>query len=232
MRPKALLLRMLRIRLLLPQAVCCCLPGSATHTHTHRPAEPHNHPRITPAADNLLTGSLADYTRADGGPLASVVFNVSRNLLSDSPLPASWHSSTLKVMDVSYNRVPGSLPAQWAQPVAGQRSAFPQLHTLMVQGNALEGTYPYGNGSAFASNFSITARPGNGMLEGAPAPTAAAGSTTSGSSGLSAGAIAGIVVGCVAAAGVWPGALRMAATNWIEMRDGVPACCELAAECK
>lgn len=153
----------------------------------------------------MLTGSLSDYTRADGGPLASVVFNVSRNLLSDSPLPASWHSSTLKVMDVSYNRVPGSLPAQWAQPVTGQRSAFPQLHRLMVQGNALEGAYPYGNGSAFASNFSLTARPGNGMLEGAPGPTAAAGSTTSSSSGLSGGAIAGIVVGCVAAAGVSPG---------------------------
>ncbi|PRW59651.1 nitrilase 2 isoform A [Chlorella sorokiniana] len=150
-------------------------------------------------ADNLLTGSLDDYTKAEGGPLASVVFNVSRNLLSDSPLPASWHSAALQVLDVSYNRVPGSLPAQWAAPVAGQRSAFPQLHTLMVQGNSLEGDYPYGNGSAFASNFSITARPGNGMLEGAPAPTAA-GSTSSGSSGLSAGAIAGIVVGSVAAA--------------------------------
>lgn len=156
------------------------------------------------AADNLLTGALSDYTKAHGGPLASVVFNVSRNLLSDSALPASWRSSTLQVLDVSYNRVPGSLPAQWAAPVAGQRSAFPQLHTLMVQGNALEGEYPYGNGSAFASNFSITARPGNGMLEGAPAAAPAADTSSSSSSGgLSGGAIAGIVIGCVAAAGVW-----------------------------
>ncbi len=181
------------------EANCRCCP---------LPFQPANAPAAARAltacaADNLLTGALSDYTKADGGPLASVVFNVSRNLLSDSPLPASWHSSTLKVMDVSYNRVPGSLPAQWAAPVAGQRSAFPQLHTLMVQGNALEGAYPYGNGSAFASNFSITARPGNGMLEGAPAAAPAAGTSSSSSGGLSGGAIAGIVIGCVAAAGVW-----------------------------
>lgn len=127
---------------------------------------------------------------------------MSRNLLSGGPLPASWHSATLRVLDVSYNRVPGSLPAQWAAPVAGQRSAFPALQTLMVQGNTLEGSYPYGSSKPFASNFSITARPGNGMLEGVPAPPPAAGASSSGSS-LSGGAIAGIVVGCVAGAGAW-----------------------------
>ena len=151
------------------------------------------------AADNLLTGSLSDYTRPDGSPLAAQVFNLSRNVLDDGPLPAAWHSPTLRVLDVSYNRVRGGLPAAWAAPAAGQRSAFPRLELLAVQGNALEGQYPYGNGSAFAANFSVTARPGNGLLEGVPAPPPAP--TTGSSSDVSGGAIAGIVVGCVAAAG-------------------------------
>lgn len=152
------------------------------------------------AADNLLTGSLADYTRADGSPLASRIFNLSRNVLDGGPLPAAWHSPSLRVLDVSYNRVPGGLPAAWAAPAAGQRSAFPALETLAVQGNALEGQYPYGNGSAFASNFTIIARPGNGLLEGVPAPPPAPAAAEDGG-GLSGGAIAGIVIGCVAAAG-------------------------------
>lgn len=50
----------------------------------------------------------------------------------------------MQVLDVSHNLVPGTLPAQWAQPIGGQRSAFPALQTLAVQGNNLTGAHAGG----------------------------------------------------------------------------------------
>ena len=177
-----------------------------------QPSPPPLAPRA-PAADNLLTGALAAFTPAGGGPLAAAsVFNVSRNGFSAGPLPEAWHSPTLTVLDVSYNRVPGSLPRAWGAPQHGQRSAFPRLERLAVQGNVLEGPAdPWvqqgGGAVVFAPTFTSTLRPGNGLLEGVPPPaagSATAGSATAGDAssadadasggGLSAGAIAGTEV--------------------------------------
>ncbi|KAL4425219.1 hypothetical protein ABPG75_009235 [Micractinium tetrahymenae] len=153
--------------------------------------------------DNLLTGSLADFTMPGARMMASLVMNVSRNAFNGGPLPLAWRSATLKALDVSNNMVPGTLPAQWAQPVDGQRSAFPALQVLAVQGNNLTGPYAIWPGTppgsaVFAPNFTLTARPGNGLMEGVPAPSFAAAAGSASSAGLSAGAIAGIVVGAVA----------------------------------
>lgn len=148
---------------------------------------------------------------AGSGMMASRIFNISRNGFDNSPLPTTWRSPTLRVIDVSLNRVPGPLPAAWGEPVVGQRSAFPNLDLLSVHGNALEGPYdPWaslGGGQAvFAPNFTAIVRPGNGLMEGVPtlaaqpADTQAQASSTGGDSGLSTGAIVGIAVG--AAAGV------------------------------
>lgn len=92
-------------------------------------------------ADNLLAGSLADLTRQGdgGGLLPTQLFNVSRNFFSQGPIPGGWASPTLRVLDVSYNQLPGELPAQWGEPRDGQRSAFPSLYLLAAQGNMLEG---------------------------------------------------------------------------------------------
>jgi len=90
-------------------------------------------------ADNLLTGSLSDFTMPGSTMMASRVFNVSRNALSGGPIPEAWHSPTLHLLDVSLNMLPGELPTAWGQPMGGQRSAFPNLDILAVQGNNLTG---------------------------------------------------------------------------------------------
>lgn len=60
-------------------------------------------------------------------------------------------------------------------------------------------------GSAmFAPGFALAARPGNGLLEGVPAPSPAAPAAASSGGGLSVGAIVGIAAGALACAGVWP----------------------------
>lgn len=166
---------------------------------------------------------MADFSGPDGAILAAQtlkVFNVSRNGFDSGPLPDSWRSPTLRVLDVSLNRVPGELPAAWGAPTAdGQRSAFPALELLEVQGNTLGGPYdpwaPNGGARAvFAPTYIQLVRPGNALMEfqpeGSPSgyipsvPSADAPVVTSSSGdssgGLSAGAIAGIVVGSLAAA--------------------------------
>lgn len=55
--------------------------------------------QVLSLADNLLTGSLSDLSTVGSGLLAGVVVNVSRNALSEGPLPPAWHSATLQVGD-------------------------------------------------------------------------------------------------------------------------------------
>lgn len=48
-------------------------------------------------ADNLLTGSLSDFTMPGNSVAPSLALNVSRNAFNDGPLPPAWHSATLQV---------------------------------------------------------------------------------------------------------------------------------------
>ncbi len=91
------------------------------------------------AGVNQLSGGLDDFNMQAGGFIASRLFNVSGNGLNESDIPETWYSPTLVSMDISNNGVSGPMPAQWADPVNGQRSAFPSLKQLYIQGNNLSG---------------------------------------------------------------------------------------------
>lgn len=152
-------------------------------------------------ADNQLSGGLDDFNMEAEGFIASLYFNVSKNNLNQSTIPAGWYSNTLALMDISHNDVSGPLPAEWGEPKAGHAqvypSAFPALERLALEGNNLSGPgdpWPRGAANTFAPSFYCTAMPGNELLEMAEPPT-----SSTASSGLSAGAIAGIVVGSLAA---------------------------------
>jgi hypothetical protein len=47
------------------------------------------------AADNQLSGGLDDFNMEAEGFIASLYFNVSKNNLNQSTIPAGWYSNTL-----------------------------------------------------------------------------------------------------------------------------------------
>lgn len=105
--------------------------------------------------------------------MAARRFNVSRNSLDGGPIPAAWQSPTLEVMDLSFNRVPGSLPAQWGAPTTnGQPSAFPALRTFNISGNEISGA-PALWAVGFGSCAGAAAGSRSACLRGMPAAAAA-----------------------------------------------------------